>query len=113
MYAGLYIGALLSIAPLSLTVTAWRAERNARPPFVRWRVIAFRIGLSASLVCAIVSACCWLDLYFNALFPTALASALVSLILAFFGNRSSRLLLSGAAVIQLANAYLAILQNGV
>ncbi|MGA8087760.1 MAG: hypothetical protein WCA10_10660 [Terracidiphilus sp.] len=35
MYAGLYIGALLSIAPLALTVTAWRAARNARPPLVR------------------------------------------------------------------------------
>jgi hypothetical protein len=49
----------------------------------------------------------------DVLYAVAVILAIVVLVLATFGRRSSRLLLSGTALIQLVIAYLAILQNGV
>jgi len=126
MYAGLYISALLSMLPLSLTVLAWRAQNDISPRLSRPRAIAFSAGLLASLMCAVTSVCCWLEPFPLAsdghggysdvnevLFAMALATALLTFVLAFFGRCSPRLLLCGAAVIQFVIAFLAILQNGV
>jgi hypothetical protein len=113
MYAGLYFGALLSLTPLILTFCALRMQIGLNPQPPRWRTIVFRIGLLSSLICAVTSVRCWLDFKFNVLLAPALSTAFLTFISAFVGRRSSRLLLCGAAVIQLVIAYLAILQNGV
>jgi len=113
MYAGLYFGALLSVTPLIVTVSALRTQIGLNPQLSPWRAILFRLGLLSSLICAITSVCCWLDIRFNVLLAPALCSAFLTFVLALFGCRSSRLLLCGAAVVQLVIAYLALLQNGV
>jgi len=49
----------------------------------------------------------------DVLYAAAVITALITLVSASFGGRSSRLLLWGAALVQLVLAYLAVLQNAV
>ena len=127
MYAGLYSGALLSLAPVVLTFRAWQANRLLRPELPRRRGIVFHTGLLASLICAVMSVCGWIvpfplipdghggysDAWNSAALLTALTTALLTILSGFFGIRSSRLLLSAAGFIQFVIAYAAMLQNGV
>ena len=60
MYAGLYFGALLSLAPPALTFRAWQANGLLSPKLPHWRGIVFRTGMLASLICAVMSVCGWM-----------------------------------------------------
>lgn len=125
MYAGLYVGALLSTTPLILTTRAVQSTKAVSCSAVR--TIAFRVGLITSLFCAAASVCCWLDpfplisdgrggysnIILTLLCNFALATAGLTFFFALFGRRSPRLFLCVAAVIQFVITYLAVLQNGV
>jgi len=120
------LGVSLSIVPLFLTYMAWRTHRHLNPLPSHWRTMIFRAGLVASCLCAVMTVCCWLapfpladgnggysDVRNDVLYAAAVITALITLVSASFGGRSSRLLLWGAALVQLVLAYLAVLQNAV
>jgi hypothetical protein len=120
------IEASLSLIPAAFTLCAWNTHRTSESSLTRRRKMVFSIGLVVSVLCCCFVTLSWIDpfplvamrggledIYEEVFFAGAGCTAVLTILLALFGRRLSRILLITSGFMLFALSYGALLQNGV